>query len=150
MRQGESLFKDKVISDLEKIGATVEKTADKYVMHKSDLSVCFRGLSFKIETKKSEDAEYRAGQCLYIIQHARSGGLGFFAHPGNWNDLFALICEIPEREDSLAEKRLKHYSSVQMEALIQKKRLKQLGHKIKNPSRKDFTSPTRDNKTSTK
>lgn len=112
-------------------------------MHRSDLSVCFRGLSFRIECKASEDAEYRVGQCLYIIQHARSGGLGFFAHPGNWSDLFALICEIPEKEDSLAEKKLKRYSEVQMKALIQKKQ-------IKNPSRKDFTFPTRDNKTSTK
>jgi hypothetical protein len=143
MKKGESLFVAKVRRDLERVGATVEKVADKYAMHRSDLSVCFKGLSFRIECKASEDAEYRVGQCLYIIQHARSGGLGFFAHPGNWNDLFALICEIPEKEDSLAEKRLKRYSEVQMQALIQKKQ-------IKNPSQKDFTSPTRDNKTSTK
>jgi hypothetical protein len=141
MKKGESHFVAKVRLDLERIGATVEKVADRYAMHRSDLSVCLKGLSFRIECKADEDAEYRAGQCLYIVQHARAGGLGFFAHPGNWADLFALMCAIPEQVDSPAQARLRRYSEVQMKALIQKKALK-------NPTQvQSLTNSDRDNKT---
>lgn len=128
MGRGETKVTKGVRSDLEGIGATVEKVSDRFRLGVSDLAVCYLGFYFKLEVKDSEDAEYTTIQCLHLVEHHRGGGVGFFVHPENWEYLFGLIKEMPVTLD-----RLRRYGEVQVQALIQKKQ-------IKNPGQKDFNS----------
>lgn len=118
MRQKESLVVKRIREDLNSLGAEVEKVADKFRHCVSDLAVCYKGFYFKIEVKESEDAEYKTCQCLHLVVHHRAGGIGFFAHPGNWDDLLELIKDFP-----LTQEKLRNYGKTQVECLIQKKQL---------------------------
>lgn len=124
LKQKETLVVKQIRKDLESIGAVVEKVADRVRVGVSDLAVCYKGFYVKIEVKESEDAEYKTIQCLHLVQHHRAGGVGVFAHPSNWEYLFALISDMP-----MTYEKLKRYGETQVKCLIQKKELAG----IKNP-----------------
>lgn len=133
----ESAFTKKVMKELKAIGASVEKVSDRFASGRSDLSICFKGISIRLESKASEDSEYTQAQCLYLIQHVKAGGIGMFIHPGNWDYVFEFIKGLEGVNACSSYRQIVHYGTVQVEALSQKKELK-------NPT-KSFDTPSRGN-----
>lgn len=124
MRKKENLFRSRVVKDLASFCSEVQSNFNPLTRGLSDLSATIKGIHVLLEIKESEDSEYTNAQCVRLMRHVRSGGLGLFIHPHNWDYILDFLKTLKGASHCPSFIAIRKYAGIQLKCLSEKKKIK--------------------------